>query len=278
MEQDIRKHEQGAILSEVDIRDYQGICSMSPTDFPIEFELPIVRIKNQKKVNSCVAHALSSVIEYYNYIQYDVKNEMSTGFIYGNRELSKHKDKGMIMRDAIATVCKYGDVEKEDFPYNIEIPDAIEKLNASLTENKILYDKAYPNRFSGYVRLKEEKDIKAFLLSKSPVVFAIKWYDDIEVADGIITTTQETNGSGHCMIIYGWNECGWKIQNSWGKNWGDNGTAILPYDIKIREAWGIFDNITDNCLYIKKPFHSRIGKIIAKIINYIINKFIKYCR
>ena len=260
-------YELGAIFSDIDVRDYQGVCCVSEDNFPEEFELPIVRIKNRGSVGSCVAHALSSVIEYFNFIQYNVKDEMSVGYIYGNRENSTHKGKGMVIRDTLDAVCKYGDTLYVNFPYNVEIPEAIEKFQNVKDD---LHNDAYLNRFSSYYRLNNINDIKAALTSNNPVVFAITWYNDMKVVDGILTTEYKEASGGHCMVIYGWNSQGWKIQNSWGKKWGNNGTAILPFDFKIKESWAVTDSITDN-LTIKKPFSSKIGKIIAKILNVILN-------
>ena len=253
----------GAIFSELDVRDYRAVCPINKRIFPKSFELPMVRIKNQKSVCSCVAHALSTVVEYYNYIQNKSKVEMSVGYIYGNRNLSSYKKKGMIVRDALATLKLYGNVPKEDFPDNIEVPMAINKFNQLADD---LYDKGYPNRISSYYRLKTANDIKAVLQSKNPVVMAMKWYSDMKVVDGVLTTKHKNYTGGHCMIIYGWNEKGWKVQNSWGKSWGNNGTCIIPYNMKIEEAWGVGDNITDN-MAIKKPFSSDAGKSIAKVLN-----------
>lgn len=252
----------GAIFSELDVRDYKGVC-ISKRTFPKTFELPMVRIKNQGSVNSCVAHALSTVVEYYNCMQNKSKVEMSVGYIYGNRNMSKYKKQGMVIRDALASLKLYGDVLKEDFPDNVEVPMAINKFN-KLSDD--LYDKGYPNRISTYYRLKTNNDIKAVLQSKNPVVIGVKWYFDMKVVNGILTTQHKKYIGGHCMIIYGWNEKGWKVQNSWGKSWGDNGTCIIPYNMKIEEAWGVGDNITDN-IAIKKPFSSDAGKSIAKVLN-----------
>jgi C1A family cysteine protease len=262
----------GAITSKIDLRDYKAKSTVPKDRIPTEFKLPLVRVKNQGNVGSCVAHALSTVIEYYNYIQHGIDNEMSVSYIYGNRETSSHKGKGMVMRDALAAVCKYGDVEKSDFPGNIEVPAAIDFFEK---KKNTLHDKAYSNRISGYYKLTTEADIKAALLAKNPVIFAMYWdkRNTIGLDNVINVKSVDKSNGGHCMIIYGWNSKGWKIQNSWGLSWGMGGTAILPYDVKIREAWAITDNITDN-LQIKKPFSSEYGKIIAKILNVILNYFV----
>ena len=74
------------------------------------------------------------------------------------------------------------------------------------------------------------------------------------------------------MVIYGWNEKGWKVQNSWGRLWGDDGCCIIPYEMPIREFWAVADDIIQD-MQIKKPFSSTFGKILAKILNWFVNLF-----
>lgn len=254
---------QGAIFSGIDVRDYQAVCTASSIEFPKEFELKIVRVKNQQNIGSCVAHSLSSIIEYYNSVQNHDTTEMSIGYIYGNRTTSDYKGAGMIVRDALEVVRKYGDVPKEYFPYNVEVP-----LATTLYENKSeeLFECGYPHRISQYCRVNTVSAIKSALMAGNPVLIAMKWYTDMEVIDGILTTSFEGYDGGHCMFIYGWNEIGWKVQNSWGKSWGVNGTTIVPYEMNITECWTLTDNVIEG-VTIKKPFSSNIGKRVAKIIN-----------
>ena len=259
----------GAIPSEKDVRDYKGVAKT--VNFPTEFELKMVRVKNQGSTGSCVAHAISSVIEYFNSVQNNDKTEMSTVYIYGNRENSTHKGEGMIIRKAIAATCKYGDVPKVDFPGNKEVPEAIKDFEQA---KESLYEKGQLSKFTSYYRLNSKNDIKASLINNGPVVMSLRWYDDIKVKQGVITTECGSSDGNHCMVIYGWNEQGWKILNSWGLGWGNRGRAILPYDVPLREAWGIIDTYTNDNLKdmdIEKPFNSSLGKIIAKIINAILN-------
>lgn len=258
----------GAIFSDYDVRDHQLVCAAGMEIFPKEFELKLRGVKGQGSVGSCVAHSLASVIEYYNYNQTHNDAKMSVGYIYGNRTSSKHKGKGMIIRDALADVCKFGDVEYSLFPYNKEVPEIINLFESKKTN---LFNQGYPNRISQYCRVYDSNSIKAALMAKKPVIFAITWYEDMKVINGILTTKKQSSTGGHCMIIYGWNEKGWKVQNSWGPNWGDHGCMIMPYNIKIIEAWVITDNIIENTT-IKTP-QLKNYKTIAKAINYVINLF-----
>ena len=258
---------QGAIFSPKDVRDYKAVCATA-AEFPKEFKLDMVRIKNQGSVGSCVAHSLSEVVEYFNNKQLNKDTEMSTGYIYGNRTLSTWRSSGMIVRDALKTLKNYGDVTKEQFPYNIETPGAIEQYEAV---SDSLFNEGYPYRITSYAKLNNDKDIKSALMNCGPVVMAMDWYDDIKVKDGILTTNYQGDAGGHCMVIYGWNETGWLVQNSWGRYWGDKGCCVIPYNIKIREKWLVTDTIIEDIkdMDIKKPFSSWFGKIIATRINWI---------
>ena len=260
----------GALFSKKDVRDYKIDCASAPVEFPAEFELEMPKVKDQKNIGSCVAHSIATTIEYFNDLQQNNNEPMSVGYIYGNRTNTTHTGSGMYTRDAIAATCKYGDISEVLFPYNEEPPEIIEKFTEA---SERLFELGQPNRFTSYYRLYNEDEIKTSLMQNGPVIFAMKWYDDIKVVNSVIATSQKTDGSGHCMVIYGWNELGWKIQNSWGKFWGNSGRAILPYNIEIREAWGIIDTLTHTETNVVKPYNSKIGRWFAKVLNVLINIF-----
>lgn len=265
---------QGAIFSGTDVRDYKAVYTASAKEFPKEFELKTVRIKNQMSTGSCVAHSLSSIIEYYNNVQNNDPTEMSIGYIYGNRSTSEHKGAGMVMRDALEVVRKFGDVPKTEFSENLpidnlEVPTAI--VLYEIKKDK-LFENGYPHRISQYCRVNTVSAVKASLLAGNPVLIAMEWYADMEVVDGVLTTSYKGYDGGHCMFIYGWNELGWKVQNSWGEDWGNHGTMIVPYEMPIEECWTLTDDIIEG-IVIKKPFSSKFGKFVAKFINKVCNLF-----
>lgn len=264
----------GALSEQKDVRDYKlspdAVASVGA--FPDSFELKPCAVKNQGTIGSCVAHALSEVVEYHDKIQNKSRKKASVGFVYGNRRNSSHKGAGMYVREALSNMVNFGDAYYTDFPENVEVPEAIDLFEERFEGLKEL---AYPHRFTTYVRLTSDDDIKYALMHYGPVVFSMNWYSDIKVDSSFVIHTEQkksTSLGGHCMIIYGWDEEGWKIQNSWGSTWGNAGRAILPYDIKMREAWSVIDTIIDDD-ELKKPYATRFLKFLAKIINWFLNLF-----
>ena len=265
------KHTLGSLFSIPDVRDYVAHSNKSDDEIPKEFTLSYLpAIKNQGAVGSCVAHSLATVAEYYTKKETGKKTKMSTGYIYGNRMFSTHKGSGMYTRDALKTMTKYGDVPYEYFPDNVEVPYAIELFEQKVEEIESL---GYNFKFKAYYKLTDEKAIKTHLLSGNPVVMAMPWYDDIKIVDGVMITKQvkTKKTGGHCMVIVGWNEIGWVVQNSWGTLWGNKGRFILPYDVAIRETWGPTDAEPGDEITIKKPFSTPCGRFLATIINKVIS-------
>ena len=233
-------------LSKVDIREYSASfspcgASAETVEFPEEFELKMPAVKNQGAIGSCVAHSLSTVIEYFNELQEGSYVKMSTGYIYGNRRKSDgFKGKGMYVSDALNTVVKYGDVPNKLFNSNIEVPEAIEVFEKKALD---IAEEAYPNRFTEFFALNTVDDMKLNLMQNGPIVFSIQWYKGyyVEAGTNLLKFNTQIKDGSHCMVIYGWNKEGWLFQNSWGNTWGDGGRAVYPYDATIREAWGVED-------------------------------------
>ena len=257
----------GSIPSPPDIRDYR--LATLAQELPASFELDMPEAKNQGNVGSCVAHSIALIMEHYNKKQHNKDIQMSVGYIYGNRVSSAHTGSGMVMKSALKDAVGEGNVPYDLFPHNKEVP-AIFDMVAEEKERLGLFDQAQPYRISSYVKVSTEKEIKTALLNGYPIAFSINWYKKMTVKDGILTKTTDEKTGGHCMVIYGWDERGWKFQNSWGQNWGDEGRAILPYGHPIKEAYCLIDEIIGN-IEIKKPYKSK-NKIVQSFVS-LINKF-----
>ena len=258
----------GVVESSYDARDYK---IKADSEFPEEFELPYkVSVKNQGSKPTCVAHALSSLVEYHNLIETGKYRKFSTEFIYGTRDIGYYIGDGMVIRDALKTIQKYGDCYYADCPGNHDTANAMKNINEKVEEYR---DLAYPHRIGSYYRVKTPEEIKTALMNHGPVVISMTCKDNAYIADDIYCYPQDAENSGrHCVLVVGWNENGWIIQNSWGALYAGDGYFTLPFDFKINEAWGTTDQ-KDDCSLLKRKVRNKFMNKVYEIINRIVNWF-----
>ena len=253
------------IKSPYDIRDYTiNAESNLPESFSLDLNIPV---KDQGSRSTCVAHALSSIIEHHYYTQLSEYKEFSTEFIYGYRVFGNYEGEGMVLRQALKNIQSYGDVFYDDCPGNDNYTVSKKVVNENLDNLK---DLAYPHRISSYFRINTADELKTALMKYGPVVISMNIYKHDKLVDDVYTHTSNVIEGRHCVFIYGWDERGWLVQNSWGTIYGYDGRFTIPYDFKLNEMWGIVDNIIDGSSIVK-PKLNKLLNIIYKIINKIVN-------
>lgn len=194
-------------------------------------------IKDQGQQGACVAFTFASIFEYFLKQNAEPTPDLSEQFLYYNARMRANatdKDEGSNMYYAVTALTEDG-ICKEDFwkydptAYSVEpSTDAYEDAK----QRKV--------RIAKNVKLNRD-DIRSALADGFPVAFAIKIYDSFQKNNnGFISfpTTEEiaaydSNGENHshAMVICGYNddEQLFKVRNSWGSDWGDNGYCYLPY-------------------------------------------------
>ena len=262
------KYVYGCRPSPIDVRDHRvrAVCAQA---LPEEFELDFsdVTIKNQKSVSSCVAHAMSTILEYHA----KNKHTLSTNFIYGIRKhLFAQEGKGMYLRDACKIVTTYGDPLERDCPGNVEIPNVYD-IASNAFNNEDTMRAAAEFRTKSYYKCDTIEDIKAALCNYGPILASVKWFNDYKVVKGVLTGGESKEYGYHAIVIYGYNKEGFLCQNSWGRTWGNNGRFILPYEIKIKEARGLVD--MENTVYISPKKPGGLWNLLYKFLNMFINLF-----
>lgn len=262
----------GVVLSPTDVRDYR-IAAAGVETFPEEYSIePLVAVKNQGGTPSCVAHAASTIVEWQSVKETGNYTEFSTEFIYGYRPNGYFVGNGMCLRDACKTLNELGDVPTYKLPGNHNYETAMQNVEANFES---LRRDAYANHITKYIRLESTHDIMHALMNYGPVLICMKWYDKSRVnTDGIYIYDSDVDYGLHAVVIYGWTEFGWLVQNSWGSGWGKQGRFVLPFGFKIEEAWGIVDNYHETTEDdFREPFKSKLGSLLAKLFNWIANAF-----
>lgn len=213
----------GCLFSPSDLRDFRVANSNVDIELPTTYKLKTGTVKNQMNVNSCVAHSLSTILE----MEYNPV--FSTGWIYGYRPDGYYLGTGMYPREALKTLLEKGAVLNSEFPYNIEMIEAKEKVDSNLAK---LEESAKQYTITSYARLYSENEIKSWIYTKeTPILIAIATTNLTLDENNIIQIPKNYPMLGHALTVVGWNEIGFIVQNSWGDLWGDKRICYLTLRI-----------------------------------------------
>lgn len=257
----------GALCSPKDIRDYK--IRIKDKEFPSKFcVVNKTYIKNQGNKPTCVAHALSEIIEY-NYRKENKEYErFSTDFIYGLRDSLTYKpeQEGMYLREGLSIIKDFGDVFYEDLSSNNYFIEAKSKVQSKEDELK---QKAFPYRITSYYKINSLNELRYSLINHGPVAGSMRWYKKSSLKKYIYSYNSSNAYSGHAVIIVGWINNYFIVQNSWGKSWGKNGLFLIHEDDIFKLFFELY-GITDDIQSVKKPI--KPVKTLAPMINFILNK------
>lgn len=211
-------------------------------------------IKNQGSAGLCHSFAGSSVK--------DIQENIETGFKYNLSPLYLAKKVKSIDSfpdtegSDLLSVCKAlqseGTIKEMYYPYN-------QYKAGSLEFPECKYTKIPKYKIKNYARCDTVDSIKQAIYNNKPVLLGIECTNNIYDLDNnsskfIKMPTGYAIG-GHAIVVIGYDdnlvhtyEDGrsfkgfFRIQNSWGTNWGDNGFAWLPYEYLNFKAYIIADN------------------------------------
>lgn len=254
-------HFYGAILGPHDERDYKAREHIAMGVRPEEYYPPeYAPILHQGSIGSCVAHAIATLKWYQEYYERKAWNKFSTDFVYHNRLTSDYQGEGMFVTQACSHICDDGICYFDELPSNTAYPNAyvtaqINKLKPNAIKNKGLK----------YVRCETKEEICEAIYQYKGAVVSINvrtsfdaFYLKKSLKDAILPQPNENEGTrgGHAICAIGYTKDGIITQNSWGRNWGYQGLAILPWDytpiydvyaiVDERKTWNIVELTIDS--------------------------------
>lgn len=74
------------------------------------------------------------------------------------------------------------------------------------------------------------EDVRVAVLGHGPVVLGIPWYSGMYDAPGGILNASGDYVGGHCILVTGYRPGWFRLRNSWGADWGLNGSADIKYE------------------------------------------------
>lgn len=192
------------------------------------------KVKDQGPLPSCTAFPITAVYEFFAYR--NKKNvDISELFVYYNsRALNgdANEEKGVTLLSAIQAVKERGACQSKTHPYQIDAFKTKPSDEAYTEAQHQIVNKAY--------RIKiKEKDFKQAIANGIPVIIGLKLFKSFfpQNESGVIPYPSENesrheNHGSHAMLLVGYNDDDklFKIRNSWGEDFGDNGYCYAPYD------------------------------------------------
>lgn len=226
----------------IDVRDhkYNGIAVTLPKSLDLIQSLTSQQQQpyDQGQVGSCTANASAFAFSYDEIKQKNTHLFMpSRLFIYYNTRIfcgDLHSDGGGTLRDAVKALVTYGACEETLWPYN---------------ENKVLikptskcYIEGRRNKALKYAAVSQNLiALKTALYNGFPVIFGFQVYESFESEEvattGIMPMPQEGENviGGHAVTFVGYDDDKqmFKVRNSWGLSWGQDGYFWMPYEFAI---------------------------------------------
>lgn len=198
----------GCIQSKLDGTEYIAEVDDKielPDEFILNGVMPPVR--QQGNTYTCVCQSLTGVMDFlYNQIHNTPNkcNNFSISELYNSR--SNKPQEGMMIKEALHYLRHHG-----------------------LKGQKIL----------SYALVNSSEVLKRCLVMFGPCVCGFPVYTD---KDPYFWREGNRFDGGHCVTITGYNNKGFIIRNSWGREWAENGYITIPYneyEKSVFECWTI---------------------------------------
>ena len=206
-------------------------------------------VGNQGIQQSCVAWAVA-----YGLKSYQEKLELGQQFTFSPSYIYNQINNGLnaptYVTDALNLLSDQGVCVMDEMPYAENDWSTKPSTQAKTDAKKFRID------FWRQVNVSDIKEVKAQLAAGYPVIIGAEVSKEFG-ADGFdqkaayVWKEAGTSNGGHCMLLAGYNDQkgAFKVMNSWGKEWGDNGFGWIDYKLfpqVIKYGFVAKDAITTN--------------------------------
>ena len=217
--------EEYALLASAD-RAGSSVALPPQMDLSPYFPLP----GNQGEQSSCVgwatAYALKSYQERLEMGWAFTQNHIfSPAFIYN--QLNGGQDRGSRIDLALELIVAQGAATLASMPYDVD--DFRSQPSASARQEAAGF------RAAASTRINSSRDVKAYLAARTPVVAHLEIcenFDDLQGPNAVYNSFVGTC-EGHAVTFTGYDDSlfggAFRVLNSWGQDWGDEGYFWLPY-------------------------------------------------
>lgn len=208
-------------------------------------------VLDQGHISSCVACAVTVILEYFQQVEKGEYVPLSHPFIYGKHRSKDSTDYGMLVDTALKSMLTCGTVPLSMFHKPLEMIDA--KLIAQKRDD--LAELAKDTKLAGFCQIRYGNTTD--LIQRVKLAIA-------NTNAPLIAVSKHAFGECHCVVIYGVNEKEKKfyVQNSWGETWGNKGRAMMNvgdfdyvYLLMDEKVALPFKDVPEDAWYYKSILH-----------------------
>lgn len=211
--------------------DRSGIIRpVNSIEYSMFFDAP----DDQEQEGSCTAHGTAATGEMFDYKRTGRKQEFSRQAIYTQSKVDNlsgaedMQDDGAFVSDALSVLKTHGYVLESDWPYDQD--HLLKPVPPELwhTDFKIKNFVEVPSDISG---------MQLALLKHGPIVVGLNWayeWEDGVPQNGMLSPNPQNVAGGHCVVITGFSDTkqAFRIRNSWGTSWANNGYCWMPFSVQ----------------------------------------------
>ena len=212
---------------------------------PILYDLIIPTAQNQGQEGACVGFSTTYAATIENYYKTGIMTVFSPEYTYDYADKSSGCGGGTYFTSCLNNLVNKGVCTWSSLPYS-------DKNGCDSSIAKPYDSEAYQHRISGYSQIwsGDRTAIKTELVNNHPVVIGIVADNSfINAGPGFIWKTLTAGALPHALVIVGYDDNlnAYKVLNSWGTNWGDNGTSHIDYTFyESRQMSGYWDYVIDS--------------------------------
>lgn len=209
-----------------------------PDDLPetLDIEHLLPPVFNQGEIGSCVWNADVAVLMAAMKKQGVEPKTLSRLFGYWvtRRFEGNNKDEGCVIRNSFKVAKHIGTCEESFWPYAPAKVFECPPFGAFMDARK--------HQALRYFRVdwSRVEEVQGVLALNFPIVFGTRLYSSFNDvgANGIVSVPDEKSErviGGHAMVLCGYKRIDgqlyFKVRNSWGSEWGDNGCCWIPESV-----------------------------------------------
>ncbi len=219
-----------------DLRDAQlqieAVTSL-PSSVDLSSAAHMPPIYNQGQLGSCTANAIAAAVDFENHSQNETFLAPSRLWIYYQErviENTVNQDSGAQIRDGMKAVAQLGVCPETDWSYDISTFTNTPPQNdyTDALKDTILTYQAPPQQLFA---------LKSVLAGGKPIVFGFTVYESFEspqvASSGVLPMPdpKEKVVGGHAVALVGYDDATdmFRVRNSWGTGWGQEGYFQMPY-------------------------------------------------